>query len=557
MTLRSGIGPAIYRLGMMLDLPASTELAVWRRIAEAPLALTPQQAGDRLFIEEALGELVKGRAQALEGPVLIDAMWRNANFLLRSSFLRAALGTASLEEYALTGRFRSREQAQSLARTGVARAISLQDNMGSLGGYVRQARALIKRTDNAGEILDWKLPGDVHGCIVYDHLLKRKRVATLDIKAPGLDYMLADVLAELDGALAVLDRIKPKLVVVSHTVQASFGALAWIAAARGVPVIYAHGNYGALRFFRMRKPTDIFDVANLPAAARLDAIEPAQAQALGQAGENHIRSRLAGATNDLGAQYAFVKNADRPDRKQICAQFGWNPEKPIVAVYAANWFDYPHTSGMPSFRDYLDWLECTLAGARANENANWLFRAHPCDAWYGGITLSDLMGPGEPKHLGRSPTGWNGSAVLEAADAVVTVLGTAGLEYACLGKPALAADRGWYSDCGFARASGSRAEYGALLRAQWWRDWPADTAMRRARIAAGIHFAMPADQPGIVYADDSEQERAYPWQGQLLAERRGDIEHEIARVRRWWQSDEPAYQIFKMLEARAFKPAKL
>ncbi|CAN0485708.1 unnamed protein product, partial [Phaeothamnion confervicola] len=204
-----------------------------------------------------------------------------------------------------------------------------------------------------------------------------------------------------------------------------------------------------------------------------------------------------GRTDDLAALYAFRRSPDRVDRRAICTHFGWDPAKPLVALYASNWFDWPHQLGMRNFRDFLDWIEVSFAAARANGAVNWLFKPHPAEDWFGGIGLAEIMRRvGAAPNVGVSSKAWNNAAVMESIDALVTYHGTAGIELAAQGKPVMLPDRGKYHGAGFAQVADSRADYVARLSGEWWRNWDAETARRRAEIYAGWWFCTTDWQGG-------------------------------------------------------------
>jgi hypothetical protein len=552
MTYRSIFAAAFRRACYALDVPARIEFRVSRAILEqkAPTchgALAPRNAVELALRERALAT----HGALVEGPVLIDAMWRNPGYWLRASLLRAALGTAHCEEVALTGRHKSIEQAQTARALGIRHVVQAADFSGDRRSIRTAARELVARTRTPEDILAWNLPCGMPAKIVYDSLLKAQRSAAVDVRSAAFERQVAEILGDIERSARLLDSVSPGLVIVSHVIQSTYGSLAWQALSRGIQTVLAFGNYGVPRYYRLRKPDEIFDVVNMPDAATLDAIPREHADRLAEVGAGHVRLRLSGATDDLGAHFAFRRATDRPDRASVCARFGWDPETPIIAVYAANWFDFPHACGMEQFRDYLDWLNVTLAGAQSNRSANWLFRAHPADLWYGGVTLADLMPANGAGHIRLCPTEWNGAAVADFADGVVTVMGTAGVEYACLGKPALIADRGWYSRSGIGVFPGSRQAYIDALGTSWWSTWNREIGVRRASIMAGIYFGRSKDRAGIVAPDDTQQDALYEWQSKLLTERQIEFDKEVDGVREWWGSSEPSYHVFKMLSSKA------
>ena len=104
----------------------------------------------------------------------------------------------------------------------------------------------------------------------------------------------------------------------------------------------------------------------------------------------YLSARLEGRADDTAAVVSFSQRKDEIDRENLFRRFGWDPKKPVVAVYASNYFDFPHKSGMSRFRDFEDWIVTTHAVAKVTPAFNWLFKAHPLDERFGGVTLTDI-----------------------------------------------------------------------------------------------------------------------------------------------------------------------
>lgn len=541
------------RLSSQLERAAKTAIV---RGLQAANRLRPRERErwralrrDRERAERTLAALAQASAERFDGAAVIDGVFDNANYWLRLSLVRAALGLAHGEEIGVTGPFMAREARRTFARLGVASAID-QNACAERQDRSRAdilAESLIRSANCADDVLEWRLPFDYPAAMLYDEVLKQQRKASLDVSDPLLHDRVRRILLRLFGSDRLMARRDPRLVLASHV-----GVLSWIAARRGIPAIVLSGHFGLLRFFKMSRTEQVFDPYDNPTGADIAALAPDRAAALERVGADYIDQRLSGGTNDVGARFANRADAKRIDRGALAAQFGWDPDRPIVAVYASNWFDYPHYVGMSHFRDFLDWLEATLAVAAEVREVNWLFKGHPADAFYGGVTLADLMPSAAASHVRLSPAEWSGADVRAHVDAMVTYHGTAGVEFGAIGKPVLLADRGWYHDCGFALWPRSRRGYLDALRREWWRELDLERCRRNARIFAGWSFAIPADQRGLVLHDDSGQWRLYEAMPALLDSAGAALESELAMIRRWVASDAPHYHTFKMGRAQRY-----
>lgn len=500
-----------------------------------------------------LAELCGDPERAFDGDVLIDAQWDNPNYWLRVGLLRAAIGLPNGREIGLLGPHRRRECLSTLSVLGIKEHL-IYDQIGiDTTAIRREGDRLLSTTRNPSDILTWRLPGNAPGALLYDGILKRQRLASVDIHRRDFRPLVIEGLSGIARARRLLDEHNFNLVVISHTFDFTYGCIAHEALCRGIPVIVPFGLFGVLRMTQMRKPEDLTAFYDRPTRAEIDSLSPARAEALQGAGREYLARRFEGRADDLASVYAYRRRVVGIDRIGICRHFGWDPARPIVGVYASNWYDWPHQLGMTQFRDFLDWTEATFQAATANNDVNWLFKPHPCEDWFGGVTLADILarldGPG---HIGVADKAWNNATVMQALDSLVTYHGTAGIEFASLGKPVLVPDRGKYEDCGFVKVAADRADYLKLLQGKWWQGMDLVDCRRRAEIFAGCWFCAPSWQKKFILPDDSRQNALYDIIPALLSDNPDQVRSEVTHLREWIASGHPYSHTYKMMHADAY-----
>lgn len=512
------------------------------------------KAAVRRAAEIRFEALARSVDATFSGKVLVDGTFDNANYWFRVALLRAGLGLDKAREIGLLGPYRRRYVRATFANFGIGECRDMAATPADNGRAERVAADLLRGTKTADDVLRWKLPGGVDPAIVYDAILKRQRLATVDPGKADFPELVREAIVRILRVIEILDGERPDLVVMSHTVGMICGPLAYLAAARGVPVVLAFGLFGALRYTRFFARNDIFSFYDRPTGGEIDSLGQAQANALAEIGQAYLRKRFGGDADDLASTYAFKRSSPCVDRAAICAQTGWHDDRPIVAVYASNWFDWPHQLGMTQFRDFHDWIAVTLEAARAAPQFNWLFKPHPAEDWFGGVSLEQVVAgfPGAA-HVRVADKAWNNADVMQAIDAIVTYHGTAGIEFTALGKPVMVPDVGKYDDCGFVLKATSRADYVASLARAWWDGMDLDKAKRRAEIFAGWWFCAPEWQGGFVLADDSDREENYDRAVRLLDEYPGIGGREIDSIGKWWASQHRYYHTWKMSEASSYK----
>lgn len=532
---------AIYNKGKFLNpFVCGRELKTFykRRVYENKLAAFDQASGE-LFTDN----------------VLIDAQWDNPNYWIRYALLRASLGLKHGNEVGLLGKWRTAPCCRTLKRLGIKNIINFKSFKPRISQY-NYAKKILASVNQSADILKLKLPYDVPAELLYDSLLKKHRCAEVDVSSASLTLDVADELANILSCAAILDFVKPKLVVLSHVIHLNYGPIGWIAAKRGIPVIVAFGEFGSIKFWRVDKPEDIFRSKSVPQIQDVCELDQNKKDRLLDVGAKYIKARLGGKYLDYGSVYAYRKRSANDTRQTICEKYGWDSAKKIITLYGSNWFDFPHALRMSSFRDFKDWI---LSSYEVMENANhvnWLIRGHPGDNTkkYGGVSMRQLLTKKLPSHIKFAADDLSGTAVVGLSDGFVTFHGTIGLEASAIGKPVLVADRGWYHDFGIACYPKNRKEYLDALSTDWWKSLDLQYVAKQAGILAGIYFCSPEWQGDFVFGDDSDElDNLYEKNIHMLNKFDHELTIEVECIKSWWQSGARHYHVYKMLNSDGYK----
>ena len=481
--------------------------------------------------------------------VLVDGIWDNPNYWLRFRLFQSAIGFSSDSCVGIIGKWTEGRCEKVLARLGIR---DIRDHRAILSKSKKsicdEARVVAESCGSGKGILNLKLPHNYHGDYIYDTIIKKLRLPTI-ADEPWQRWLepFIEAYVGIYEAEAVLDQIQPDLLVLSHPIGDLDGPLSWLATQRKIPVIVLFSLYLRNAFAKYNSPEEQWVPLDIPSGSELDNLSDGRKREMFCIGETYLDRRRQGQTTDLGAQYAYGargwKKNDESTRKLFSGS-----QKKIVSVFASNWFDFPHWCGLNNFEDLYVWIKETLEVAIESDHCNWLFRGHPCDAWYGGITLRSLFEQYDlPSHVKICPEEIGTVTVLEESDAFITLQGTVGIEATALGKPVLAADKWWNNDCGFVRSCLSRGEYLETLKTEWWKDWDTEKAAERAQVCAGIYFGLPNWQKEFIQEDDSVQWDIYKRMPAMLERAKDEIEIEKECIRRWWASDHRFFHTWKML----------
>lgn len=487
--------------------------------------------------------------------VLIDGNWDNANYWIRYAIVRRALALDGAEEIGLLGHYSRKRISMAFARFGISRTIDFRVASRS-EPYLDRARALLRGTESVDELMQLPLPFEFPSEVFFDGVLKRQRRASVDIADPTLPEYLAEAMAWLEAADELMVNGSFELVILSHALDYTYGAIAWAAIRHRIPVLTLYGDFGHAKFFRLREPADLFMYPERPSIDELADMPGTIAADLRRLGAQQLAARLGGRTTDVGAIYAYQRRQRAVTRDELAKQLCWDPAKPTIGIYNSNWFDYPHSSGLQSFRDFLDWIGETLEVAKARPDVNWLLKAHPCDDWYdkiNGQRLEDLVAEINLPHIRLADKSWNGLDLMRAMDGIVTCHGTIGIEATSQLIPVMVPYTGWYGHAGFVSCADDREDYLSRLQTAWWEGGDKVANREKAELFAGWAFCVPDWHEDCVYFDDSRQDEIYAGLDEFLKANHRAMVREAEEVAAWFVDGHPYYHIFSMKRAKSFR----
>jgi hypothetical protein len=145
-----------------------------------------------------------------------------------------------------------------------------------------------------------------------------------------------------------------------------------------------------------------------------------------------LRRRLDSEIKQIDSEKAYSGNIYTRDKLRIVLNLPANHR--IGFVMAHIFKDSPHLSSSMLYADYYRWLEGTIDCCARSPGISWVVKPHPTSALYGeeGI-VEDMVVAGGANNIHICPKDLNTSSLRSCADVLLTVHGTAGLEYACFG----------------------------------------------------------------------------------------------------------------------------
>lgn len=484
----------------------------WQRL----VARTLENRKRRLLAAEldmawaAFGPLARGTGTRT---ILADGMWFNPNHFLRLRLFCEAAASFAPDGLRLAAVLRRRgddDARRALTRIGFTEFVYLEDDREfRTADFAPEARRLLAGVRDHRDLLALPLPFGVPAYVLYDTVLKLALHPRPPLDHPLWICTLAALLRNLAIYKRTLGAWDVAHVALSHPWKSEWATLVWLALARGVPSYHLTGFVEGMRIRRFKSQNDYrTPVESLP-IDRFESLPDAVQYTLAEIGKKDLEQRVAGRSSDVNVRHAFRTDLRIGERDTARLVLSGQSERPVIVVYSHVWYDFPHTFAMSNFTDFLDWMEATIARCRELDGAVWLLKPHPTENWYGGFRLANVA-TNLPPHIRLLPPETDSETAMLAADAIVTVHGTIGLEAVAAGVPVLLADRSYFSDWNVATVARDRADYLRLLGEVDRLPRPDAQARRRAMACFALALAAPtADTRALPMTCDSRVSEAY------------------------------------------------
>ena len=180
--------------------------------------------------------------------------------------------------------------------------------------------------------------------------------------------------------------------------------------------------------------------------------------------EDFLAKRFAGENGreiDRGAFSGRVCT-----REELSDELGLDKNKKNVVVMCHTFSDAVFAYGLKMYRDYYDWMENTMSAAESITDVNWIIKPHPSRKLYNEEkdSIEDMYKRHKKSHIFMLSDDVSAASIKTFADVLVTVGGTAGCEFACIGIPSVIIGKPAYSEFGFTVEPKTRREYEDTLR---------------------------------------------------------------------------------------------
>lgn len=419
-------------------------------------------------------------ASKKEGFVLVEGFFAASghNYLLRTGMLaKAVQEKLNLDIMVLFDKpaYKQTLETKKYQSFGIKHFLYIRPGLTAIFNYVKAVMVGLKYYWNLRDIDDvLKLSHNniLFGDLIYDDILKcEKNVYTIEAISSKVLRKLIASLYYYYWYEALFKKGIIHYLIVTHLVYAQYGVLARTALRFKVDVIETNDlmvNFLRSKDYihRLISPT-YHSILNEKIKDYLYHYHDKDALVL--AAEQALSNRVKGNVDQFDARLAY-RDKVQLSKIQLCKELNIDLDcsKPLVVIFAHVFADAPHSSEQLLFHDYYHWLDQTLQFIATIQDVNWLVKPHPAGKVYSEQGEVEKLVEKARKHAKTNnlfifPEKVTSANLSEWADAIVTVQGTAGIEFACFGLPVILAGKAFYSEEGFTFDPTSRENYFSLL----------------------------------------------------------------------------------------------
>lgn len=402
--------------------------------------------------------------------ILVEGFFAAAghNYLLRTGMLAKAIQAKEPLDIAVLfdkPAYQLAIEQKKYTSFGIEQFLYIKPGVASLIHYLKAIGQGVKyyyKMSSVDDILQLQHNGILLGDLIYDDLLKsEKNKYTIEKIEPLLLKRMIQTLYYYYCYQKLFKQYPIKYFITTHLVYAQYGMLARTALRYGVDVVET--NDLMLNFLRAQnyqnkliKPTYHFIVKEK--IKEIISKVPDKRDLI-SFGEEALNKRMSGNVEQFDARFAF-KDKIKISKEAFLQKMNFlDTSCPIIVIFAHVFSDAPHSSEEMLFRDYYEWLIETLKFAATQKHIAWVVRPHPSSKVYGEQGAIEKSAD----NIFFFPEEVSTSTLPDIADLLVTVQGTAGLEFSCLGLPVVVAGKAFYSEWGFTYEPKTKEEYFSLL----------------------------------------------------------------------------------------------
>jgi hypothetical protein len=279
---------------------------------------------------------------------------------------------------------------------------------------------------------------------IYNTYLRRTGEGTVDLSDGRLFKFILQGIRRSTYYKRMLSKCDVEAVVLNHAYYTPSGVLGKLALDSGIDV-YEVSQQNLQRIYtRKHSSSEEFTRSGIRPTDELynHVYENHREHAVSVA-EEILKKRFDGRGNLGGDAYSSTDELQSVD--EFVTNYGIESDYPTVTILPHIFIDAVHRGDGMIFDDYLSWFRETLSIIADVPSVQWIIKPHPMAAMYNQKQdvvkeVSTNLGDNQ-EHVFLVDSETNTRFLHDISDALVTVRGTAGLEFSCKGiRPILSGD---------------------------------------------------------------------------------------------------------------------
>ncbi|MFC1961614.1 hypothetical protein ACFLWN_00995 [Chloroflexota bacterium] len=379
-----------------------------------------------------------------------------------------------------------------------------------MGGGGADGRKIFRSLRSVEQLLEVEYGGLRIGDLIYDTYLSETREGTISQLDKEVFRRVLAAVRLKKFYEAIFKKYDISAVVLRDVVYSRMGLLARVALRHNAEVyvqrplppniirVRRYCDLKEIRTYQHRPSKALFDYVFQQ--HRDEAISGAEAYLQGRMNpEVPVQDRVD-VWNAYGAGKVVL------NRQEISSRLNLDAAKPMAVIMSHALTDAPHANNWQLFRDYLVWLRETLQFARDHPETNWLVKSHPSAGIYHcrqteTDEIATITRDVANHTIRQLPAEMSTRSLLEFADVVLTVCGTAGLEFSCYGIPCVLAGESPYSGFGFTVEPPAKEAYFRRLGDIKQVKRLTEEQVNRAKVVAYIYFILLGAETSFLSPD--------------------------------------------------------
>ena len=177
----------------------------------------------------------------------------------------------------------------------------------------------------------------------------------------------------------------------------------------------------------------------------------------------YLEKRFEGEIKQIDVKIAY-KDKKIYLKEELIKMLNLDLNKKNIMIMPHCFSDVPHID-IGLYIDYYEWLLELIKKVKNINNVNFIIKPHPASYLYNEKgEVEDLLKKEKVTNIKIFPKDGSTASIKNIADVILTVRGTAGLEFSTFGIPCVNAGKGYYSGFGFNIEPNTIEEYEELLK---------------------------------------------------------------------------------------------